>query len=157
MDFKINNRYWLNKFIQDFIDYKKPVYNGFHISCFEVKDFEKKFVLKDRIDKKYQKQFVDTIKLYQDLSVNCILAIKQNPWHPETDLTKLDIIRHFYQYTLWKDPHNELDLNKIKFELLRINFGSIASDFECYLIVCDINKSINFELIYGTMKIINGI
>lgn len=153
MDFKVNNRYWLNQFIQDFIDYNKSFLLCNNTSSYDIDTFLNKFVYKDSVKDKDKENLINILHKYKSILSDCILRTKYSN-------LKYDIIRKFYNFIKEKDPDNQLDLNKIKFELVNLttsSFPPFSSTLGYYLIVCDIDDSINFELIYGTLKVINKI
>ena len=61
----------------------------------------------------------------------------------------------FFDFKKKCDKENQLGLKDIKFDLIDLSEGIESYGEHYYLIACDINKEIDFELSYGTFKVLN--
>lgn len=150
MDFKVNNRYWLNKFIEDFIENKMRIFEWQRVRVFSINDFGIKFVYKNWRSDREEKYFESILRKYKSCLSDFIFVTKES-------VKKHDLFMEFSNFKNECDIQNQIGLKDVKFELIDLSEGLKSYGQHYYLIVCDIDKSINFELIYGTMKIINGI
>ena len=62
----------------------------------------------------------------------------------------------FFDFKKKCDKENQLGLKDVKFDLIDLSEGIESYDKHYYLIACDINKEIDFELSYGTFKVLNA-
>ena len=151
MDFKINNRYWLNRFVQDFFESEKSFFNYHFATVYEINDFSDRFVYKHNVNENDKVYFKNTLNKYKSILANTILHVKRRKTRKE------EIVRKFYTFIKEKDKDNKLDLRKIKFEIIDLTSHMFSFGPKYYLILCDIDHDINFELIYGTLKVMNEI
>ena len=79
-----------------------------------------------------------------------ILVTKKN-------IEKHKIVMVFFDFKKKCDKEDQLGLKDVKFDLIDLSEGIESYDKHYYLIACDINKEIDFELSYGTFKVLNTI
>lgn len=151
MDFKVNNRYWLNRFVQDFLESEKSFLNYHFATCYKIDDFENRFLYKNSVNEGDRHYFKKVLNKYKYVLSNNILHIRRH------ETRKEDIVRKFYDFVKKKDPENKLDLRRIRFDVLDLTTYMFSFGPKYYLILCDMDKSIDFELIYGTLKVMNEI
>ena len=116
-----------------------------NIETFLHKIVEKKikYNAKDCLDKFLSK--------YTQFSTNYILSI------PRSEEKNVFTYR-FYSFLYDCDKDRSLDLTLLKFDLVQLpsqlvpNYGP-----KFYLFICEINPKVNFELSYGTLKVLNKI
>ena len=138
MDFKINNRYWLDLFVKDFLESKRRIFEWQNIHTFSINSFGDRYVYKDRVPERQQRYFEYILKKYGPCLSDYILVTKKN-------IEKHKIVMDFS------------DFKDVKFDLIDLSEGIESYDKHYYLIACDINKEIDFELSYGTFKVLNTI
>lgn len=148
MDFKINNRYWLDLFVKDFLESKRRIFEWQNIHTFSINSFGDRYVYKDRVPERQQRYFEYILKKYGPCLSDCILVTKKN-------IEKHKIVMDFFDFKKKCDKENQLGLKDIKFDLIDLSEGIESYGEHYYLIACDINKEIDFELSYGTFKVLN--
>lgn len=150
MDFRINNRYWLNMFVRDFLETEKRIFEWKGARILSIDEFKDRYVYTNHTGEREEKYFELIIGKYNQCLSNSIIITKRN-------IEKFDIAMDFFEYKKKCDKENKIGLKDVKFDLIDLSEGIHSSGQHYYLIACDIDSSINFELIYGTLKILNVI
>ena len=150
MDFRLNNRYWLDLFVKDFLKLREHIFEWKGIHVFSISIFSKKYVYKNHIREREQRYFEYTLKKYGTCLTDYILVTKSN-------VEKHDITIDFWEFKKNCDKENKIGLKDLTFDLIDLSNGIQSYGQHYYLIACDINKEIDFELIYGTLKVLNTI
>ena len=150
MDFKIDNKYWISCFVRDFINIEKVYMKKHNIEMFDIETFLHKIIEKKL---KYNtKGCLDRfLSKYSQISTNCILSI------PRSEERNVFTYR-FYSFLCDCDKDRSLDLTLLKFDLVQFTSQLVPKyGPKFYLFICEINPKINFELSYGTLKVLNKI
>lgn len=147
MSYAENNRHWLKLFINDILNSKDnnlELYGAFAIET----DVFCANILDDKKGKFDKEHILEKLKQYDSLSSGYIIRMRDTVGH---DIN--DVKRELFRLLMKLDSHNKLDLLKIKFDLVRLDTNRFAFARKHYLLVCDIQENIDFELIYGTLKV----
>lgn len=150
MDFRINNRYWLNIFVRDFLETEKRIFEWKGARILSIDEFKDRYVYTNHRGEREENYFELTIRKYNPCLSDSIVITKRN-------IEKLDITMDFLEYKRRWDKENKIGLKDVRFDLIDLSEGIHSSSQHYYLIACDIDSSVNFELVYGTLKILNAI
>ena len=153
MDFEIKNRYWLNRFLEDVMVAKEKELGKQNFSSCTIKEYGKMFIYHKRCDPRKRAYFQNLINTYKNMLVKRVIKIDTYSRYRGEKAQVFQLLRETIEDY---DKKNQLNLHKIKFELITLD-ASNPFGAQYYLIACNIDKLINFELTYGTLKIMNTI
>lgn len=147
MSFAQNNRYWLNVFMTDFFENEKKKFDlNNNVRVLPINIFKVNIIGKAL--KREVAYFEYVMKKYSDCLLNYILVAKKT-------VEKHDILYDFFEFKDKCDKEGKIGLKDVKLDLIDLSKGIESYGKHYYLIACDIDKQIDFELIYGTLKVIN--
>ena len=150
MSFTLNNRYWLNMFVRDFLETEKRIFEWKGARILSITEFKDRYVYTNHTGEREEKYFELIIRKYNSCLSDSIIVTKRN-------IEKFDIATDFFDFKKKCDKENQLGLKDVKFDLIDLSEGIESYGKHYYLIACDVDKEIDFELTYGTLKIINAI
>lgn len=159
MNFYAENRYWLNRFIGDFINDNQQFFNNNHIIVSDLKSFTDRLNRHVREDR--QEHFHNVIRKFKPVLSNYVLQVQEElvgqSWNPPHEFNKLLVSSLFRKYIKECDPEDQFDINKIQFDLVEVTRSGSRSNKRYFLIACDIADTINFGMSYGTLKVLDAI
>lgn len=151
MSFEIKNRYWLNRFLEDVMVAKEKELGKQNFSSCTIKEYGKIFIYHKRCDPGKRAYFQYLINAYKNMLVKRVIKIDLYSRYRGEKALVFQLLRETIENY---DKENQLNLHNVKFELITLD-ASNPFGAQYYLVVCDIDKLINFELTYGTLKIMN--
>lgn len=150
MPYTENNRFWLKLFVKDFLRAEEKFLARANITPIPVETFYENFVEKERrrkIDKDY---ILKNLNRFNSLSSGFVLKCSG------TNINMAQKVKlHLYERLKELDPKNQLGIKNITFDLVHLSTNSFTLSSKYYMLICDVSKYIDFELVYGSLKVIN--